>query len=305
VLRSGSSIAFPCALCLSACALLRSPPAPPAASTAPAYDRREATLSNGLLTIEVKIPHAPAGPKPAVIALIGKQEALLEAGMVVATYRLNGRTHGVGTPPPPAPTPRTYGEWMLASPTRGTVGAGFFGVIWENASRVTEVVDYLTRLPEVDPERIGIMGVSTTGFTALEATATDVRIRVAVVVAACGDYPTFLHLSSLGMNGEPSDLDPAYARELQSHEALIHPERLTHAALLMVNGTGDRTVPIECAQTTATALRVAYAKAGAPERFRLLVREGAAHSELAGPSGDEILAWLKRWLEPAEPQENR
>jgi hypothetical protein len=60
------------------------PPAPAAT-----HEVREATLQNGFLGVRVELPPAPAGAKPAVIALAGEREALLAAGVVVVTYRVN------------------------------------------------------------------------------------------------------------------------------------------------------------------------------------------------------------------------
>src|SRR5262245_20216632 len=232
VVRGGRSLAIPCALGLSACALFHAHGARSTAPVGPAYDERDATLANGRLALQVKIPHAPRGPKPAVIAPSGQHRALLEAGLVVVTYRFNWTPVTPAKEQLPTPGPRPYGEWMLASPTRELVGAGFFDLIGANANRIPEVIDYLSRLPEVDPERIAITGVSTAGFSALEATARDSRLSVAAVVAACGDYLTFLRLSAIGMKGEPLALDPAYARDLETREAVRHPGHLTHAALL-------------------------------------------------------------------------
>ena len=166
----------------------------------------------------------------------------------------------------------------------------------EIEQRVPRVIDYLATVPDVDPRRIAIAGSSTSGFVALEAAAREPRLAAAVVIAACGDYRDFLHHSSLAMNGEPLDLDPAYARELLGRQAISHPARLTHAAVLMVNGVADLAVPITCARATARVLDEAYPRAGVPERFRFVAVEGAGHSDLAGRARSELLAWLGRWI---------
>src|SRR2546427_382319 len=132
----------------------------------------------------------------------------------VAAGRRSPRFCASLAPPPPPepaapPAPKnTVGAWLLASPTPKTVGQGYFGLIAANADAVSTVIDYLGTVPDVDPSRIAIGGTSTGGFIALEATAADARIRAAGIIAAGGDYPPFLPLSSPGLDREPADPDP-------------------------------------------------------------------------------------------------
>ena len=264
---------------------------------APPYDTRQATLDNGRLTVDLKIPRTSPGPKPAVIALAGEEDALLAAGIVVVTYTYAWEQVAVKAPaPPPAAGTRTYGTWMLASPTPQKVGAGYFAIIATSAGFIPKIIDYLDTLPEIDPTRIGMAGTSTRGFMTLEAVALDARIRVAVAVTACGDYLCFLHLSSLGMKGEPLDLDPTYERDLVAREAISDPQRLTHTALLMLNGSQDLAVPAECARRTDAVLRKAYAAAGVPDRYRFVLREGASHNIIARTVREDMIPWFQRWF---------
>jgi len=263
---------------------------------------RVVELENGFVPVRLEVPPAPAGPKPAMISLLGENDTILAAGMVVVTYRLDWELlKGLRPPPEPAASPapkNTVGAWLLASPTPKTVGQGYFGLIAANADAVSTVIDYLGTVPDVDPTRIAIGGTSTGGFIALQATAADARIRTAVIIAACGDYHRFLHLSSLGMNGEPLDLDPTYDRRLREREPIRHAARLTHAALLLVSGTEDPAIPISCARDTARIFASAYRRAGVPERFRFVPVEGAGHNDIWERARGESLAWLQRWLQP-------
>lgn len=293
--------------CLTACVhpRLTAPPVPGGPTTPPS-DVREVTLDGGFITAWLDIPRTPAGPKPAVISPALERERLLAAGAVIVTYRVNwGLLKGLAPAPPagaePAPS-KTYGNWLLAAPTPKTVGKGYFDLIAYNATTaVPTLVDHLVTVPEIDPRRIGIGGRSTGGITALQALAAEPRLAAGAVTVACGDYRCFLHRSTLGMNGEPLDLDPAYAKQLDDLDPVRHPERLTHAALLIVNGADDLAVPLPCAQTTQRALTKAYARAGAPERFRSIVVEGEGHN-LSTRADDQVMAWWYRWLlRPGEP----
>jgi fermentation-respiration switch protein FrsA (DUF1100 family) len=101
------------------------------------------------------------------------------------------------------------------------------------------------------------------------------------------------------MNGAPLDLAPAYAHDLAQRDPLAHPERLLHAAVLMVNGTTDHAVPARCARATADILTKAYDAAGLADRFRFVLVEGAGHNDLEPRIRAEGLPWLQRWLAPA------
>jgi dipeptidyl aminopeptidase/acylaminoacyl peptidase len=240
-----------------------------------------------------------------VISLLGEREALLHAGFAVATFTVHWEiVRGLAPDPLPAvPAPAgggpeaPVGVWLLASPSARTVGQRYFGLIAAQVAIVRRVVDHLATLKVIDTTRLGIVGSSTNGFVTLEATAADPRITAAVAVAACGDYHRFLELSSLAMRGAPLDLDPEYGSALRAREPSAHPDRLTHAAVLMVNGAADIAVPAPCARETGDTLRAAYAQAGVPERFRLVLVEGAGHAQLGPVARDESVLWFGRWLQ--------
>jgi hypothetical protein len=195
-----------------------------------------------------------------------------------------------------SPVQNTVGVWLLASPSAKVIGQGYFRLIWADTSAVPAVLDLLSTLPEVDPSRIGMAGISTNGFKVLSAIPQDHRLRAAVVVAACGDYHTFLERSSLAMNGTPLDLDPTYDAWLCEHEPILNPERFTDTALLMAAGGHDLAMPALCAQNTATVFQGAYAAARVPQRFRFLWFEAANHNEVLDLAQAEILAWWDQWL---------
>jgi hypothetical protein len=281
------------------------PAPPPAASEARrASEVREVALEEGWITLRLQIPRTPPGRKPVVISPVGDAALLLGAGAILADYKVHWERLAALRPaaPPPSPAtppeaPRTtVGSWLLAAPTPKTVGKGYFEIITHDATvAVPKVLDHLVGLQEVDPARIGIAGVSTRGFEALQAAAADRRLRAVAALVACGDYHGFLHLSSLGMNGAPLDLDPAYDAWLRAQAPALHPERLVHAAVLLVNGTADVAVPFACAARTAAAFRRAYARAGVPERFRWVVLSDAGHV-VGDRAAAEVLAWWHRWL---------
>lgn len=276
---------------------------PPDALHAPAREGahvRLLSLKNGFLEVRIEAPDTPSGPKPTVLSLVDALSApLLEAGFTVVSYRLHWERLGLGPPPPSGPPPpapsKQVGKWLLASPSADVIGKGYLQLIDGNARGVVpDVLRAIAKDPDVDRRRLGIVGFSTNGFQALQAASLNRRLRVAVALAACGDYHTFLRDSSLAMEGQPLTLAPDYDRWLRSVEPVRHPQRLVHAALLMVNGRKDLPIPLACAERTAWALRAAYAAAGRSDRFRFVVID---QGHMMGPVGqDETMRWLRQWL---------
>lgn len=278
--------------------------APPSADpprVPPPPETRHATLAGGFVTVDLTLPPGRPGPLPVVISPVLDRDTLLAAGFALVDYRAHWeQLKGLRPTPEPKPTPgRSFGKWLLASPSAATVGRGYFGLIGYDArTAIPLVIDHLETVGAIDATRIGITGNSTGGFTALQAVARDDRIAVAAVANACGDYHTFLARSTLGLAGaEPLALAPDYDAWLRAREPIEHPARFPPAAVLLVNGDRDPAIPIACARATARALRGAYARAGMRERFRAVVLPGHVH-QLGPDDRAEMLDWLLRWLAP-------
>jgi hypothetical protein len=299
----------------------------PGAATSPAVEQRTVVIEHGFISFTLEIPRERAGPKPAVITFLDRREPMHDAGWVTIQYQIHWEVlRGLSPPSPPpsgglpsgtwegqaeaapqheippgssptsapATVPRTWGKWLLASPDPGTVGRGYFQLIDLQANYVIpKVIDALASVPEVDSSRIAVVGFSTAGFVALQA-AKDRRIRTVVALSTTGDYPCFLEGSPLGMDGEPLQLDPSYRRFLLSRDPERHPQRLLHAAVLLVAGREDLAMPLACVERTAARLRSAYERAGVPERFRFIVLERG--HQVDADARFETMVWLQRWL---------
>lgn len=279
------------------CGAGRTADPPAAASSTTSYLVKEANLVNGAVSVRLDIPLEPPGRKPAVIALLGDTHPVVAAGFVAVTYTVRWGLLRMGQPTP-SPAEQTVGKWVLASPSADVLGERYLRDIATTADTyVPAVLDWLVAQPEVDPERLAMVGSSTNGFVTLQAIAADPRLIAGVAIAACGDYHRFLQFSEMGMNGAPLQLSPEFAAWVRGQEVITHPERLTHAAVLMMNRASDRLIPIACADETARVLSEAYARAGVPQRFRFERMEGEGHG-MAAPEIAATMAWLKQWLGP-------
>ncbi len=259
-------------------------------------------LGNGFVTAQLRLRSGLDGKRPVIVNPITDDAWLLDAGAMLVTYtvhweQLKPFLKEKEKEKPEAPAGRTWGKWLLSSPTPGKVGIGYFGFIdYAAHDAIPMVLDWLVTQPEVDAERIAIAGHSTYGFTALQAIAAEPRLRAATILNACGDYHTFLRDSNLALDRqEPLALDPTYDEWLTTREPIQHPERLTHTAIMMINGTADPTVPYSCAETTNAVLTRAYRTHGGRRRFRIVTLAEGTH-EVTPAARDAIRDWWRRWL---------
>ncbi len=124
-------------------------------------------------------------------------------------------------------------EW--ATGTSRDVGGG-------ETQDVNAGADYLKTLSYVDPDRIGIYGLSYGGFMTLQSMLTDPTLfRCAIDVAGVGDWETWTTGGMiLGRLGETPVTDP----ELYNRSAPVkHLDKLSRP-LLILQGTNDSNVPL-------------------------------------------------------------
>lgn len=123
-----------------------------------------------------------AGKRPAVLCLqqttqIGKAEPAGEGGNADLQYALHLAQRGYVTLAPDYPS---FGDYKYDfAPSRGYV-SGTMKAIYDNI----RAVDLLQSLPEVDGERIGVIGHSLGGHNAMFTAAFEPRLKA--IVSSCG-----------------------------------------------------------------------------------------------------------------------
>jgi hypothetical protein len=150
-------------------------------------------------------------------------------------------------------------------------------------------VDYLAARPDVDPERIGCMGLSIGGLRTAHLIAADGRIKAASITGLMTEFAQQLrnhlryHTWMIYIPGLYRSLD------LPDAAALHAP-----GALLVQQCRRDVLFPPAAMQSSVEKLTCIYAKIGLPERFR-----GTFYDEphsFKPPMQDEAFAWMDRWL---------
>lgn len=151
-------------------------------------------------------------------------------------------------------------------------------------------VDYLRTRPEVNPERIGCVGLSIGGLRACHLAALDGRIKAAVVVGWMASFPAQLkaHIrSSIGF----TKLVPGLYRYLDYPDiaALAAP-----SALLVINGSRDTLFDPDGVQASFAKLAACYQKAGATAKLRTRLHDRP--HEFNAEMQAEAWAWFRQWL---------
>ena len=157
-------------------------------------------------------------------------------------------------------------------------------------------------LPEVDPERTGVTGISWGGYLTCIVAGVDHRFKLAVPVYGCGFYRDTVFENNL------SQLDPeAAARWLETWDASVY---LPAAAMpiLWVNGSNDFAYTLGAMQrsyrlpqgprTLCVRLRMPHGHGGAgenPEEIRVfadrLLKGGPPLVRIAGSGREGTKAW--------------
>jgi dienelactone hydrolase len=131
-------------------------------------------------------------------------------------------------------------------------------VFWDDL----RTVDYLASRPEVDPKRIGCVGISMGGYRALYLSALDDRIRAGCVVG---------FLSTVGPMLQAHLDTHSWVHFLPAlHRWLDWPDVASLAAprpLLVLQCSQDRLFPLAGMKTAVEQIAAVYDKAGARDRF--------------------------------------
>lgn len=173
-------------------------------------------------------------------------------------------------------------------------------------------LDYLETAPEVDADRIGMLGLSMGGMEALLVAALDDRVKVVVSVAgqlswqeifAAGTWKQVFpglalrhELVRSGVDGEQAfaAFKSKYPELTTMDAAMVAPMIAPRPLLLMI-GQEDPLIPLAAAQRTLEAARVEYRRHNRDSHVELRVEPSAGHSFPPDMRFD-ALEWFGKWL---------
>lgn len=153
-----------------------------------------------------------------------------------------------------------------------------------------KATDYLVSRPDVDPSRIGTLGLSMGSTMAWWLAALDPRIKVCVDICCLTDYQALMNSRGLDEHGIYYYV-PALLKHFTSAQinALIAPR--PHLALA---GNYDRLTPINGLERIDEELKKVYHLEQAEDAWQLK-RFDCGHLETAAMR-EEVLAFLGKWL---------
>ena len=226
--------------------------------------------------------HTPVAPGP----------ALAQKGFVVLgidTYCF-GERNGQG---PDGPEEKGQeGEWS-ASKFNLWVGRTLWGMILRDDLMA---LDYLASRPEVDPQRLGVMGMSMGASRAWWLMALDERLKVGVPICCLTRYTNLIEHGLLKAHGiyyfVPSLLNHFDTEAIVS---LIAPR-----PVLFLDGDRDGTSPVDGIHAIGRAVRPVYGLYGQEANFQSVVYPGQGHL-YTRPMWDRTVAWLEQYLKEKKP----
>ncbi|MFJ2780548.1 alpha/beta hydrolase [Kitasatospora sp. NPDC087315] len=183
----------------------------------------------------------------------------------------------------------------IEGPGQGESRAGGLTVDLTNYERaIGRYIDYLADLPEVDPQRIGMFGISMSGYWGMRAAATDPRLAaLAGFEGVSGDFETIFNRAQptfknnyMFMAGYEDE--EAFDRELASRMPLGDLVADITCPVLVGIGEFDELTRLEQAMATYDRIR-------APKEMR--VYENEFHP--LGGTAAEVFRFGAEWLERA------
>jgi hypothetical protein len=175
---------------------------------------------------------------------------------------------------------------QLVARTIFTSGFTWAGLIFWDDIRT---VDYLISRPEVDPNRIGCVGLSLGAWRTNHLMAFDDRVKAGVAVCWLTSFKALQNRHIINTTGL-TKLMPGLYRKLDMPDVV---SLAAPRALLNINGTRDGLFPVDTGVKPAyQTLETVYTKIGAKENFKGSLYE--APHEFNEKMQEEAWAWLKK-----------
>jgi dienelactone hydrolase len=130
-------------------------------------------------------------------------------------------------------------------------------------------IDYLTSRPDVDPERIGVTGISGGGAATIWIAAADDRVKCAVPVSGMSDLESYVKNKIINHHCDCMLMINTYSWEWTTIAALIAPR-----PMLFCNSDNDTIFPMDANRRIADRLRKLYKMYDKPELFDDYVSQG-------------------------------
>lgn len=196
-----------------------------------------------------------------------------------------GERNGRG---PDGPAERDYPSEETASKFDLWVGRTFWGMLLRDDLMA---LDYLASRPEVDPERIGVTGISMGATRTWWLMALDERLKAGVAVACLTRYQNLIMHGVLGGHDIGYFVPNMLAHfDSEAVVALIAPR-----PVLFQTGDQDSASPVDGLRAIESAVRPAYEVYGKGKEFQSIIYAGEGHVYTPAMWA-KTLAWMGEYL---------
>ena len=244
-------------------------------------DRKITELSKHLsltesMTITAKLP-----ARQAVMT------ELIERGCALVSFQ--------NSKPDRRPWPKGRAKWVW--PTPDPAGAESFARSAKYApGDWGTVIDWIETRDDLRDDRIGYMGGSTTAIMGFGLISMESRITCAALIAGSGSMREFVEGWKRNYSWKEKGFDvwPETEELFEKWDPILFVDRIFPTALLIINGSDDKIIPIESVRHYYDAIRPHYAKD--PDRLQFVVFEGAGHGWDQKWNTFMVVDWFDRYL---------
>jgi dienelactone hydrolase len=253
--------------------------------------------------------HGTGGSTSNMLSLCRK---LADKGFIAVA--IDGRYHGERTRAGTGAV--EYNEAIVRAWRDGHEHPFYYDTVWD----VRRLVDYLQTRDDVDPKRIGLIGISKGGIETYLAAAVDRRIAVAVPCIGVQSFEWALENNQwqgrIGTIQTAFDIvakeagvaspDAAFVKSFYDrvvpgiYTEFDGPAMLPLIAprpLLVINGDSDDHTPLPGLKECTDAVREVYRRQKAEDHFVVRIQEKTGH-QVKPESEQAAIEWFVKWLQP-------
>ena len=260
-------------------------------------------MSDGARHPAVVVLHGTGGNKEKELKILKRL-----AGQGFVAIAIDGRFHGERG---------TYADYNAAVAKAFVDGNShplYYDTVWD----ILRLIDYLQTRPDIDGNRIGLIGFSKGGIETWMAAAVDPRIAVAVPCIALQSFKWGLDndgwharigtvrkgfdaaAKSAGVDKPGAEFVKVFYDHVLPgiYDQFDGPAMVPLIAprpLLGISGDRDPNNPLPGIRLCEEAAKAAYEKAGVPDKFELLLEPDTGH-KVTADAEDVAIKWFNRWL---------
>ena len=163
------------------------------------------------------------------------------------------------------------------------------------------VIAYLTKRGDVNPDKIGWIGSSSTGIPGMAVATQGPRLAAVLAFVSTGAYRQWFetwHTNKL-WQGKSNELWPETEELLSKYDPILHVNKMYPTAVLMVSGGNDLVVDSGTAKTFVEAARPFYKDD--PHRLRLVIYEEFGHNLPLDVVKMYTEHWFRLYMHPTQP----